>query len=411
MKILILYRHFWPDSPPYASMLRSIGRRLVADGHEVTVWCERPCYKSGDLEIDVPSRETVDGIRVDRMSRLPFSHLSGLVRTAGKLAWVPRLAGKAVRQWLRGERYDLVWTATIPPVMQGCAGRFAARLFGARLLYHCQDLYPELANYMGFWPENSFPSRMLGSLERRTRERAAALVTLSEDMGRTARTLAPAAQVEIVNNFMLEDFTAPGALAASSPENSPPDRKIGDPVRIGFAGNLGHFQALDKVVDAFGMLPSNTPLEFDLMGEGKAKASLERQAQGMTRIRFLDHRPFAEAQQAIAGYDLGLISIEPKIYRVAYPSKTLTYLGLGVPLFAIVEPDSELALMIVRENIGFVVGERDSAAIAQRLSEVAASAETLLAMRRNAKRHYDAVMSTHARLNAWSELVRRLEQA
>ncbi|WP_095012251.1 glycosyltransferase family 4 protein [Tsuneonella mangrovi] len=406
MKILILYRHFWPDSPPYAAMLRSIGRRLVAEGHEVTVWCEKPCYKLGDFALDAPARETLDGIRVERMGRLPFSRRSDLVRLAGKLAFVPRLIGKALLRRLGGERYDLVWTATIPPVMQGWAGRVVAQLFGARLLYHCQDLYPELANFMGMWPERGLASRLLAPIERNTRNRAAALVTLSDDMAQTARGLAPGAKVEIVNNFMLEDFDGSGETAPA-----PVERAAGAPIRIGFAGNIGQFQALDKVVGAMELVGSDAGIEFELMGDGKAKPSLRAQAHGMERVRFLDHRPFAEAQQAIARYDLGLISVEPDIYRVAYPSKTLTYLGLGVPLLAIIEPESELARMIVREDIGFVVGERDSKAIAARLAEAVAARDRLPAMREQARKYYDTVMSTQARLDQWAALLARLEEA
>ena len=112
----------------------------------------------------------------------------------------------------------------------------------------------------------------------------------------------------------------------------------------------------------------------------------------------------------IRAYDLGLVSVEPDIYRVAYPSKTLTYLGLGVPVLAIIEPESELARMIEKEGLGFVIGQRDSAAIAARLEEVAASRGELPAMRKRAYMYYDKVMSSNARLDQWSALLKELEQ-
>jgi glycosyltransferase involved in cell wall biosynthesis len=405
MKILVLYRHFWPDSPPYATKLRSIGRRLVADGHEMTVWCEAPSYKKSDLALDAPRLETLDGIRVERMSRLPLVHGSRLMRTLGKLLFVPRLLAKAVVRKLRGQRYDLVWTATIPPVLQGWAGRTIARLFGARFLYHCQDLYPELATYMGMWPRNGMLYRILSPIERRTRQRATALVTLSSDMANTAAALAPGARIEVINNFMLDVFSEGGEPV---PQQRP--RPSGGRITIGFAGNIGQFQALDAVVDAYCRLPAETPLELEFMGDGEAKPSLVRQAQGRSSIRFLPHRPFAEARQLIAAYDLGLVSVEPNIYRVAYPSKTLTYLGLGVPVLAIIEPESELARMIEDEGIGFAVGQRDSTGIASRLAEIAASADSLAAMRTRALAYYEEVMSTEARLNQWAALIKELEQ-
>jgi glycosyltransferase involved in cell wall biosynthesis len=405
MKILVLYRHFWPDSPPYATKLRSIGRRLVAEGHEMTVWCEAPSYKVSDLGIDVPRRETLDGIHVERMAHLPLARRSSLVRTLAKLAFVPRLLAKALIRKLRGERYDLVWTATIPPVVQGWAGRAIARLFGARFLYHCQDLYPELAIHMGIWPKDGMISRILSPIERRTRQRAATVVTLSSDMAATATALSPGAKVEIINNFMLDVFSdAVEPVPQKSPQ--PGTRRI----TIGFAGNIGQFQGLDAVIDAFSRLPAETPLDLEFMGDGGTRPSLVRQAQGLRHVRFLPHRPFAEARRVIAAYDLGLVSVEPNIYRVAYPSKTLTYLGLGVPVLAIIEPESELARMIESEGLGFVVGQRDSHAIASRLTEIAASPDRLTAMSARARSYYEKVMSTEARLNQWAALINELEQ-
>ena len=404
MKILILYRHFWPDSPPYATKLRSIGRRLVADGHDVTVWCEAPCYKVGDLALDAPRRENLDGIQVERMSRLPLVHHVRPMRMLAKLAFVPRLLAKAVNRKLTGERYDLVWTATIPPVLQGWGGSIIARLLGGRFVYHCQDLYPELAAYAGMWPRKGLLYRTLAPIERRTRQRAAALVILSGDMAKTAAALAPGARIKVINNFMLEAFSDAGAATRRERPGS------SGRITIGFAGNIGQFQALEAVVEAFGRLPAEMPLELELMGDGEAKRSLMQQAQGRSSVRFLPHRSFAEARPLIGAYDLGLVSIEPDIYRVAYPSKTLTYLGLGVPLLAIIEPESELARMIEKEGLGFVIGQRDSAAIAARLAEVAASTDELPAMRRRAQMYYDKVMSSNARLDQWSALLKELEQ-
>ena len=48
MNILFFYQHFWPDSPPYANMLRAIGGHLQQQGHAVTVLTGEPSYKTSD---------------------------------------------------------------------------------------------------------------------------------------------------------------------------------------------------------------------------------------------------------------------------------------------------------------------------------------------------------------------------
>lgn len=408
MKILILYRHFWPDSPPYASMLRSIGRTLVEAGHEVTIWTEEPCYKPSDLNRDVPRREILDGIIVERFARLPDRVVTGLVQLVDKLLFVPRLLTKAMVWRVRGARYDLVWTATIPPVFQGWAGRTIARLFGAKFLYHCQDLYPELAGHMGIWRPDSLLYRIMAGIERRTRQRADLLVTLSEDMAATVRALGAPRTLAIINNFPLEDFSAAG------PENvrsvTVPPRGRGK-VQLIFAGNMGIFQGLEAVIDAMRLIETECPaLELVLMGEGRALPALQRHAAGLLNVRFEPHRPFEEAQAVIAGADVGLVSLEPGIYRYAFPSKVLTYLGLGVPVFAILEAESKLAEMIEENSLGWIASTRDPVSIGNSLRRTVAD---LLERTSNELRVPEwslAQLGRQAALTSWTTTIDRLEK-
>ena len=71
MKILFVYRHFWPDSPPYASMLRTISRHLVEQGHTVEVWTEMPTYQDAVGNIDPARSEVVDGVEA-----VSYTHLT-----------------------------------------------------------------------------------------------------------------------------------------------------------------------------------------------------------------------------------------------------------------------------------------------------------------------------------------------
>jgi len=207
MNILIIYRHFWPDSPPYASMLRSIASKLVSDGHSVTVVCEQPSYKASDLDNSQPNCESIDGIDVRRVAHFPMMKRFALLRQFAKIAFPFRAWWHCKRHLLCKDKYDLVWTATIPPVVSGVVGRTLAKRYSAKFLYHCQDLYPEIAVHMGMIRKNGLLHRALNALERRTRVDADVLISLSADMATTSAQLAPPSGNHlVVNNFLLEDF-------------------------------------------------------------------------------------------------------------------------------------------------------------------------------------------------------------
>ncbi|MEM7745721.1 MAG: glycosyltransferase family 4 protein [Pseudomonadota bacterium] len=396
MRILIVYRHFWPDTPPYASMLRTIAAHLATQGHDVEVWTEMPSYKLGAAGDDVPRTERLEGVTVRRMRRLPLWRSLGLVRTLAKVVFPARIVLRALGARLAGRTPDLLVTATIPPVLNGAGGALAARILGCRLVYHFQDIYPELGVPSGLWPENGVLYRLMMAVDRRTCRRMSRGIVLSEDMAQTITDRGiPREKLTVINNFMLDSF------ADTAPVEDP-DRQ---PFQVIFAGNIGRFQGLEALIDAARLLKDNDQIEIVLLGEGAAKDALQAQATDLPSVRFRPHMPFEQAQGVIAAADVGLVSLTPGIYRMAYPSKTLTYWGLGVPVLAVIEPDSALAQTVREAGVGIVADGRDGAAIAAAILDLYARRAEIGAMRARAKTLYQDHFSRDAALAAWDRLI------
>ncbi|MEO9918017.1 MAG: glycosyltransferase family 4 protein [Parasphingorhabdus sp.] len=389
-------------------MLRTISTHLATQGHDITIWCEQPCYKSSDMSRDCPSHQDLEGVAVHRISRFPLASKIKLIAMLGKILFPLRILIKAMFAKLSGQKYDLVWTATIPPVVQGFVGRKTSKLFNAKFLYHCQDLYPEIANQMGLLKETGLFYRLIKAVEKRNRREADCLVTLSEDMAQTVLELQkPSGSLEIVNNFNLDDFDT---ATENTAEHTAADDHNEQPIRIIFAGNLGLFQGLDKIVDAARIIESQCPtIQILFLGEGKALNQLKRSANGLTNIKFQPHLPFAEAKHIIAKSDYGIVSIEPDIYRFAYPSKLLTYFGLGLPVLAIVEQESELAQMIMARSLGYVSKGRTAAEISDMLLLVAKDRNKINIMKSSVANTHQMMLKPDRRLQQWAKIIDGLE--
>jgi len=396
MKILITYRHFWPDSPPYASMLRSIAKKLVSEGHDVSLVCEQPCYKPTDGDNDRPSVLDVDGIRVYSIARLPLWKKSGLIRSLSKLVFPLRAYLFCTHKFSKKERIDLVWTATIPPVVSGVIGLKLARRYSSDFLYHCQDLYPEIAVHMDMIKPNGFIYRAMKSLEKKTREQASILVSLSEDMKETIEILArPSGETFSEKNEVKKTETSEYKIFKSS-----------DTINIVFAGNMGQFQGLQTVINALSSLgEKGHAIHLAFMGEGKALGELKRLAKNSQNISFHPHLPFEAAKSLIASADYGLVSLEPDIYKFAFPSKTLTYLGLSVPLVVVVEPESQLVKAIEENELGFFSTGNTVEQISAMLMQIITQREKVKTHKSNASKYYDQACSREHLLGKWSEIL------
>ena len=408
MKILIIYRYFWPDSPPYASMLRTLASRLVENGHSVEIWCEQPCYKESDLTKHSALHEDIDGIKIIRLRRFPFANIA-LMRKLGSLTFAVRILCKSIIARLIGQHYYLVWSASIPPVIQGASASLIARIFDAKLLYHIQDIYPELASHMGYLKPGNPLYKLLALIERSTRRRADRIITLSQDMANKVSNLTGKDNnIRIINNFGLQSFDTP-ANAEILPPSDTQSKAKDDKVNFIFAGNLGLFQKLENVIDAMHLAKRDDAM-LTFMGEGKALDMLKWRSQNTDNIHFLAHRPFEQARQEIAKADVGIVSLEAGVYQYAFPSKTLTYWDLGLPALVIVEPDSALAQFCTMREVALVVAPDDIEGLSKAITRL--STDTALRERMAAQvKIVREEMSLPAILSQWDRMIEELSNA
>lgn len=395
MRILLTHRYFWPDTPPYALILRTIGAHLAAEGHEVRVLASRPSYRTGGDAPRAPRHERLEGMQIRRVFALSEARRIPVVRALNVAFYAWALFWHILRV-----RPDVVTASTFPPVAAGWAAGLAARLVGARFVYHMMDLHPEVSQLSGGRLGRGWLGRFLMRRDQATLGRAAAAVVLSGDMKATlaARPGGLRCRVEIIQNLALE----------AQQDVAPPPDLVKQPgrVRVIFAGNLGRFQSLPLLAEGVARLfPDHPELELFFLGDGTALPELQARWGDHPQVRFGPFLPFAQARPLIRAADIGLVSLTPGIHRVAYPSKMQTYLGLGVPVMALVDTDSQLAATIRDEGLGAVPDARTPAAIAAALAPLLASAPRLEQARNRVSAYHAREASSAAILACWSKLV------
>lgn len=398
-RVLAIHRYYWPDTPPYASILREIVQRWSLAGHDVEVLSTQPSYKP---ELSIPHRpkvEVLDGVRVRRV-KLPADRSGQLARIVNQVRF-PLAVGFRL---LVSRRYDVVMCSTAPPVLLGWVTSAVARLRGARFIYHCMDIHPEIGALSG-----EFRARpvfaLLRHLDTSTCRRAAAIVVLSTDMRDALLARDPDLKPRIV---VLNNFDIPsGAAGGVSP--LPP----GTRTRLVFAGNLGRFQGLESLAKAvLGNRPGRERIEFILMGEGAAKQSIQALISAADpsvrdRLVLLPHGSAAAARALVSTADFGVVSLTPKVIRYAYPSKTATYLSEGVPLLALVEGDSELARSATEGGYGIAAAPGDESGL-QRALDLIGAREQRGELAQNALAAWKAHFSADVLLGRWEDLLCRV---
>ena len=360
MKILVIYRHYWPDSAPYAAILKEILERLVQDGHSVTVFSAQPSYNNISKGRR-PMAESIGGVKVLRMP-LAWEKKSIF---ATRLLNTGLFLGGGLLFGLTRKQVDLAMTGSTPAIVSGGVTSLLKHIRGTPFLYHCQDLHPEAAIFGGKL-DRGVMSRLMMFVEKLSHKAASSVVVLSEDMARTVRERGlPGDNISVVNNF------AVAGQVDTAPELPLPLSKQPGVFRVIFAGNHGVFQGLETVIEAAHMLAAEEMIHFQLIGEGQAKGRLIEQA-GQLVGRTVFFHPYVQPEVAfrvMQESDLALVPLLPNVYKVAYPSKTMTCLAAGLPVLVSVEPDCALAEFVKKERVGWVCPPMDAGAMARTILE------------------------------------------
>ena len=172
MRVTIVNRYFWPES----LLVNDISRWLVADGHEVRVLTGHPDYNPEAKLPARPRREIWDGVEV-RQINFFRDRGRGIKRNLNSGLFILL----ATLRIVFGRKTDVVWSTSIPPILQPLLLRLATKLRGAKFIYFPQDIYPEIATTMAMMKPGRL-DRFLRKIDTWTLSKADAVVTISHDM-------------------------------------------------------------------------------------------------------------------------------------------------------------------------------------------------------------------------------------
>lgn len=394
MRVLLIHRYFWPDTPPYAAMLRSIAGRLVEDGHDVSVLSSQPSYKKM-VQIDRQNRlERLDGISVNRVSLMPEAGRNVFFRLINMIYFPLRVFFFLMLK----KRFDVVMASTAPPVVVGFSAAIGAKLKKSAFFYHCMDIHPEIGAISGEF-RNPIIFKLLQLIDVFSCNVSSEVIVLSSDMKKSLenRPGYKKNNISVINNFSMPFYDSDSLFDESL-------LKKAGKFRVVFAGNLGRFQGLDIFVDAMKILDGLADVELVFVGSGNALQGLKALANGMKNIVFFPHQPVSVAKKIIRDADLGIVSLNKNIYKYAYPSKTMAYLEEGCPLLVSVEGYSELSKFVDEKNIGICVSDKSPLHIAQAIEIVYKDKQKYGLMKSAVKNIYSDCFSKNTVMDKWSSL-------
>ena len=354
-KILVVSQHYPPDATTTATYIGTIARALAADCR-VVVLSGSPHSASGHTA----NPEVIE-------IAAPAAPKDALARRAFAIVWLAlRMFVATLRQ---ADRRDVVFCVTTPFTLP-YGVMLAARLRGAATVLLIYDLYPEALQAAGLAKASSLTARLIRRANALLFRRLDAIITIGRDVAPLLLAYPGVAREKI--HFIPNWTLLPAAYRAVAADNP---FRAGRQTQfiVGLSGNLGFTHHPRTVFEAARLLRDNGDIHFMLSGWGIGWNELSdlQDKEKLGNVTLLPPAPQDELIDFLASADIWVIPYRRNIAGVSIPSRLYNLLAIGRAIIVAAEENTEAALVISEEKIGWAVPPEEPAALADAIVRAA----------------------------------------
>lgn len=356
MRILIYGINYAPELTGIGKYTGEMGAWFASRGHTVHAVAAMPYYPEWSVHNRYKGKwwhtERLDGVKVYRCPLYVPKNVSSLRRIVHEFSFVAAVFPVWLGSLFR-KKYDMVISIS-PPFHLGILPFLYARIRGAKLITHVQDLQVDAARDLGMIRNKVFLRTLFG-LERFLLRNSTAVSTISQGMQKkiVAKGI-HANQVIQFPNWVDEGSIQPLPVEQSlRPELGIP---LNEQVVL-YSGNLGEKQGLEIIIAVATQLRYRKDLHFVICGSGGGKSRLEKLtlAAGLTNIRFLPLQPYEKLSALLATADIHLVLQKKSAADLVMPSKLTGILAAGGCALVTASPGTSLYDVVTDNRLGVVV--------------------------------------------------------
>jgi colanic acid biosynthesis glycosyl transferase WcaI len=406
MRFLILTQYFPPEIGGPQTRLQSFAFELRRLGHEVEIVTGMPNYPLGRMfpgyERSFYRKEIRQDIVVHRVWLYPA--LGGGIQ---RMLNYGSFTLTSIFGLLRARKPDCIFVES-PPLFLSIPAYIAGLIWRVPFIFNVADLWPDIIIEGGFL-KSGLLARLLYALERWSYSRATYVNAVTEGLRESLlqKKLVPFEKILFLPNGVDTVLYQP----RPSDENLKEKLGLKGKRVILWAGTLGHAHGLDYVLHAAKLLESHPEIHFLFIGDGSARANLERLRQDMKlrNVTFHDPVPLEQLPPYFSIAESGLSSLLGlPLYDGARPSKFFPVLASGKPLIFVGR--GEAARLVEEANAGIVVPPEDPKALANAVLQLLENPHLVHEFGSNGRKFVEANLRWSKLINEWLVQLNRLQR-
>lgn len=348
-KIWIISEFYYPVKTSTGYYITEIAEFLAVNKNNIHVICTSANYNENE-NINIYKEEIRNGVNIHRV----------LIKSLDKdkfLSRIIRLVYSSTKLFFKilssVKKEDEVLIVTNPAFLLVLMP-FLKLLKGIKYKILVHDVFPENLAAIGKISQSSFIYKITKRAFDFAYSQADTCITIGRDMSEIIFTkIKGNTKINLIPNWADIEDVYP---IEKSKTLLLKKLNLNEKFIFQFAGNLGHAQGLDNILEAI-KLVSNENIHFLFIGSGAQEKVISDYAKtnplkNVTHIGFQNRR---EQRDFLNACDVAIVTLNEGMYGLGVPSKSYNIMAAGKPILIIADEKSEISLCVSEYNIGWVI--------------------------------------------------------
>ncbi len=401
-KLWVACELYYPEDTSTGYFITRIAEELAKD-FPVGVLCAQPTYAARGTR--APRSERLNGVEVKRCWSTTLHKDIFAFRFVNLVTLCLSFLAQLL---LRVGRGETVLAVTNPPTLPLVA-KLACRLKRARLVLLVHDVYPEALVRAGIIRRGGIYEKGIERIVGSAYEDAERIIVIGRDMKALVekKLRDPRDRIVTITNWADVDQIVPTRRA----DNAILKRLgIADKFVVQYAGNMSGTHDMECLLDAAERVQDASQVHFLFAGSGAKRSWVEDRVkkQSSSNVTILERQDRANLCELLNACDVAIIPFVPGMAGVSVPSRMYNIFAAGKPVIAVADRDSELALVVEEEQLGWVVPPGQADRIVEVILEACANPECRAEIGRRARTVVENKYSFQSVIGVYCSLISNL---
>lgn len=352
-KIWIITEYYYPTVISSGYYMTEIAEYLAAKLNNINVICTDSNYNKNTSQ-KTKKNERINNVNVLRVFSGNINKNNFVLRVVG-LLWSSLLL--FIKVLFKVQKGDVLLVVTNPaffvlflPIVK--------RIKKVQYSILVHDIFPENLSAIGKIKNTSFAYKLLKNLYDSAYSQAINCISIGRDMQKVLSS-------KVRNNsniVLIPNWSDIKEVSPIAKEKTKIIQELdnNDKFIFQFAGNLGHSQGLDNILNAISLI-EDPHLHFLFIGTGAKENTIKEFAKRspLSNVTYVGFRERSEQNDFLNACDVAIVTLSEGMFGLGVPSKSYNIMATGKPIIIVADENSEISLVVKENNIGWVVKPND----------------------------------------------------